>query len=153
MDLSVDFREVLASVSPLLYAAGDVSRGGNVPSGVERRRKGCFRRLREVSVIQRIKIMKKGRYTGRYPYLSECLYHWPYLVSLLSGQARLVRATAEGGGGIHLIHGLSSSDSDDDDDFGDEFPCCDVPSPPGTLRAKSYFISYNSHSFRWPQRS
>lgn len=49
---------------------------------------------------------------------------------LRSGQARLVRATAEGGGGIHLIHGLSSSDSDDDDDFGDDFPCCDVPSPP-----------------------
>ena len=73
--------------------------------------------------------------------------------SLLSGQARLVRATAEGGGGIHLIHGLSSSDSDDDDDFGDDFPCCDVPSPPGTLRAKSYFISYNNHSFRRPQRS
>ena len=62
---------------------------------------------------------------------------------MLSGQARLVRATAEGGGGIHLIHGLSSSDSDDDEDFGDDFPCCDVPSPPGTLRAKSYFISYN----------
>ena len=109
--------------------------------------------FREVSVIQRIKIMKKGRYTGRYPYLSECLYHWPYLVSLLSGQARLVRATAEGGGGIHLIHGLSSSDSDDDDDFGDDFPCCDVPSPPGTLRAKSYFISHNNHSFRQPQPS
>ena len=94
--------------------------------------------FREMSENQRIKIMKKGRYTGKNPYLSKCSYDGPYLVSLLSGQARLVRATAEGGGGIHLIHGLSSSDSDDDDDFGDDFPCCDVPSPPGTLRAKSY---------------
>ena len=107
----------------------------------------------EMSENQRIKIMKKGRYTGKNPYLSKCSYDGPYLVSLLSGQARLVRATAEGGGGIHLIHGLSSSDSDDDDDFGDDFPCCDVPSPPGTLRAKSYFIFHNSHSFRRPQPS
>jgi len=108
--------------------------------------------FREVSVIERIKIMKKGRYPGKYPYLSECSYRWPYLVSMLSGQARLVRATAEGGGGIHLIHGLSSSDSDDDDDFGDEFPCCDVPSPPGTLRTKSYFIAQaaSAELVAWP---
>ena len=32
-----------ASVSPSLFAAGDVSR--DVPSGEERRRNGCFRRL------------------------------------------------------------------------------------------------------------
>lgn len=50
---------------------------------------------------------------------------------LRSGQARLVRATTEGGSGIHLIHGFSSSDSDDED-FEDDFPLHNgnAPSPP-----------------------
>lgn len=51
---------------------------------------------------------------------------------LRSGQARIVQANTEGGGGIHLIHRLSSSDTDDDDDDDDfeEFSLHgNVPSP------------------------
>ena len=42
-----------------------------------------------------------------------------------------MRATTEGGSGIHLIHGFSSSDSDDED-FEDDFPLHNgnAPSPP-----------------------
>ncbi|KAJ7337061.1 DDB1- and CUL4-associated factor 11 [Desmophyllum pertusum] len=52
---------------------------------------------------------------------------------LRSGQARLVRATTEGGSGIHIIHGMSSSDSDDDEDDDDDdfaFHNGKAPSPP-----------------------
>lgn len=51
---------------------------------------------------------------------------------LRSGQARLVRATTEGGSGIHIIHGMSSSDSDDDEDFDGDFAYHDgkAASPP-----------------------
>lgn len=51
---------------------------------------------------------------------------------LRSGQARIVQANTEGGGGIHLIHRLSSSDTDDDDDdndFDDFSLHGNVPSP------------------------
>lgn len=51
---------------------------------------------------------------------------------LRSGQARLVRATTEGGSGIRIIHGMSSSDSeeDEDDDVDFSFHGGTVPSPP-----------------------
>lgn len=50
---------------------------------------------------------------------------------LRSGQARIVQASSEGGRGIHLIHGMSSSDDDDDDGFDDfAFHDGNVPSPP-----------------------
>ena len=57
-----------------------------------------------------------------------------------SGQARLVRATTEGGSGIRIIHGMSSSDSEEDDDDDDDvdfaFHGGKVPSPPGRIDRK-----------------
>ena len=53
-----------------------------------------------------------------------------------SGQARIVQASSEGGRGIHLIHGMSSSDDDDDDGFDDfAFHDGNVPSPPSMCTA------------------
>ena len=44
-----------------------------------------------------------------------------------------MRATTEGGSGIRIIHGMSSSDSeeDEDDDVDFAFHGGTVPSPPG----------------------
>jgi len=56
-----------------------------------------------------------------------------------SGQARLVRATTEGGSGIRIIHGMSSSDSEedeDDDDVNFAFRGSKVSSPPGRINRK-----------------
>ena len=46
-----------------------------------------------------------------------------------------MRATTEGGSGIHIIHGMSSSDSDDDEDFDEDFAYHNgkVASPPGIV--------------------
>ena len=51
-----------------------------------------------------------------------------------------MRATTEGSSGIHLIHGISSSDSDDDEDYDDDFAFHDgnVPSPPGKCVPKKF---------------
>ena len=56
------------------------------------------------------------------------------LFSVISGQARVVRASTVSGSGIHLIHGLSSSDSDDDEGYDDDFDFrrSNVPVPPST---------------------
>ena len=56
------------------------------------------------------------------------------LFSVVSGQARVVRASTASGSGIHLIHGLSSSDSDDDEGYDDDFDFRrgNVPVPPST---------------------
>lgn len=58
-----------------------------------------------------------------------------FLNIVSSGQARLVRATTEGGSGIHIIHGMSSSDSDDDEDFDEDFAYHNgkAASPPGIV--------------------
>lgn len=52
-----------------------------------------------------------------------------------------MRATTEGGSGIHIIHGMSSSDSDEDeDDDGDfTFHHGTTPSPPGIIERKLKF--------------
>lgn len=54
--------------------------------------------------------------------------------SVVSGQARVVRASSASGSGIHLINGLSSSDSDDDEGYDDDFDFHrgNVPVPPST---------------------
>ena len=55
------------------------------------------------------------------------------MFSVFSGQARVVQASTVSGSGIHLIHGLSSSDSDDDEGYDDDyfnFHRDSVPVPP-----------------------
>ena len=47
-----------------------------------------------------------------------------------SGQVRLVRAAIGGGSGIHIIHGMSSIDSDDSSNFPSYFHE-NVARPPG----------------------
>lgn len=68
-------------------------------------------------------------------YVSPSSLNSTFLNIVSSGQARLVRATTEGGSGIHIIHGMSSSDSDDDEDFDEDFAYHNgkVASPPGIV--------------------
>ena len=68
-------------------------------------------------------------------YVSPSSFNSTFLNIVSSGQARLVRATTEGGSGIHIIHGMSSSDSDDDEDFDEDFAYHNgkAASPPGIV--------------------
>ena len=64
-----------------------------------------------------------------------------------SGQVRLVRGSTDGGSGIHLVHGMSSSDSDEDEeDFA--YHNGEAPSPPGMN--KRYLLINGLLSF-WNQ--
>ena len=67
-----------------------------------------------------------------------------------SGQARLVRATTEGGSGIHIIHGMSSSDSDDDEDYDEDFAFHDgkAASPPGMVTKNAKQQSMKSNCYK-----
>ena len=40
------------------------------------------------------------------------------MIFTISGQVRLIRTSVEGGGGVDVVHGIMSSDSDSDDDDG-----------------------------------
>ena len=52
------------------------------------------------------------------------------MLAFHSGQVRLVRAAIGGGSGIHIIHGMSSIDSDDSSNFPSYFHE-NVARPPG----------------------
>ena len=55
-----------------------------------------------------------------------------------------MRASTEGGSGIHLIQGMLSSDSDEDEDYDFTFHHGDTGSPPGMIKRNFKFQSHLS---------